>query len=227
MDRVSPPHRVLGAYALPVTAITSLSSSTRSGNLGERLKAAREALGLTQKEMALSLKTYPQNLHVYESGSSIPGGKVLESIARMGISIEWLLTGEGEMLRGENNIKVDSGSITYTISLCDTELLAMVIEAYNNSIGKETNIEQTKLFAEDIARYYNFFSELKGRNTPTLDQIESFMNAYRYILTGIGTITGISGITETDIRGLLEASGVLVPKIDNTKMEGEKKQGPV
>lgn len=68
-------------------------------NLGERLKQVRDDLGYTQKEMAKAINTNPQTWQVYESGKSVPGGNVLEALARMGFNVNWLLTGEGEKKR--------------------------------------------------------------------------------------------------------------------------------
>lgn len=68
-------------------------------SLGKRLKQARESLGYSQKEMAEKINSYPQTWRVYESDKSVPGGNVLEALSRLGFSVDWLLTGEGEMKR--------------------------------------------------------------------------------------------------------------------------------
>ena len=73
--------------------------------LAERLKAARESIGYTQREMAKAINSNSvQTWQVYEAGSSIPGGKVLEALSRMGFSVDWLLTGTGTMKRDDNII---------------------------------------------------------------------------------------------------------------------------
>ena len=66
-------------------------------NLAERLKRVRENLGYTQKEMAKAINTNAQTWQIYETGKSVPGGKVLISIARLGFNVNWVLTGEGKM----------------------------------------------------------------------------------------------------------------------------------
>jgi phage repressor protein C with HTH and peptisase S24 domain len=40
----------------------------------------------------------------YESGDNVPGGNVLQSIARLGFNINWLLTGEGPMYESDRQI---------------------------------------------------------------------------------------------------------------------------
>lgn len=72
-------------------------------NIYLRLTAARKALGFTQKHMAegsgIALRTYCR----YESGEGereIPSS-ILVFIAQNDINTNWLLTGEGEMMRGK------------------------------------------------------------------------------------------------------------------------------
>jgi len=81
-------------------------------NLGDRLKQARENLRFTQKEMAAALNTNPQTLRVYESNKSIPGGNVLEALARLGININWILTGEGEIRRDKRRVLASGADLT-------------------------------------------------------------------------------------------------------------------
>ncbi len=69
-------------------------------SLPERLKLIREELGHTQKVMAKTLNCSLSALQFYEAGSSVPGGNVLEALARLGFNVNWILTGEGEMRRG-------------------------------------------------------------------------------------------------------------------------------
>lgn len=66
-------------------------------NLAERLKQARESLSYTQKEMAKAASVTLQTWQVYEAGKSVPGGNVLEALARMGFNVNWILTGLGSM----------------------------------------------------------------------------------------------------------------------------------
>lgn len=68
--------------------------------LSGRLKLIREELGYTQKAMAKTLNCSLSALQFYEAGSSVPGGNVLEALARLGFNVNWILTGEEEMRRG-------------------------------------------------------------------------------------------------------------------------------
>lgn len=65
--------------------------------LGRRLRAWRQALGLTQAQMAECLRLHIGVLKKYETGHNTPGGEALAAYARTGVNVNWLLTGEGEM----------------------------------------------------------------------------------------------------------------------------------
>lgn len=63
--------------------------------LADRLEIARKSMLYTQKEMAKAASVSVQMWQAYESGKSVPGGNVLEALARMGFNVNWLLTGNG------------------------------------------------------------------------------------------------------------------------------------
>ena len=65
--------------------------------IAARIKTIRESHGASQREMARTLRCSLGALQSYETGKSIPGGNVLETIARLGYNVNWLLTGLGEM----------------------------------------------------------------------------------------------------------------------------------
>ena len=61
------------------------------------LKIARKSLNLSQIDMSNKLEVSDKSYRRYESeGADIPG-RVLAKLARMGFSVNWLLTGEGAM----------------------------------------------------------------------------------------------------------------------------------
>lgn len=76
--------------------------------LSERMSTARNDLGKSQKELAAILKISTKSWQDYELGKSIPGGKVFESLVRLGFNANWLLTGEGPM-------RVDDGGHSHTL----------------------------------------------------------------------------------------------------------------
>ena len=80
-----------------------------------RLKAAREQLALSQKEFAELIGASFRACQDYEGGKSLPGGRVLTAIAKTGISLDWLLTGEGETWRNSEQAN-SSSSCTATLA---------------------------------------------------------------------------------------------------------------
>lgn len=67
--------------------------------IGEKLKQWRAESGLGQKEAASLLGVKPSSYQKYEMDISAPGAEAMEAFVRAGINANWLLTGEGEMLR--------------------------------------------------------------------------------------------------------------------------------
>jgi len=65
--------------------------------IGDRIKAWRHALGLTQDEFAQRSGISKATLVGYEIGQRKPGADALAAIAKTGCNMTWLLTGEGDM----------------------------------------------------------------------------------------------------------------------------------
>lgn len=65
--------------------------------IGERMRAAREALGMTQEGAATAVGGSKRGIQNNEAHKSVPGGEVLAGFVSLGINANWLLTGMGEM----------------------------------------------------------------------------------------------------------------------------------
>ena len=72
-----------------------MSSDNLKEALGSRLKQARSALVMTQKEWCEASGMKLPSLRDYELCKRIPGGEALSLYARAGINLNWLLTGVG------------------------------------------------------------------------------------------------------------------------------------
>jgi transcriptional regulator with XRE-family HTH domain len=62
--------------------------------VGSRLASARKALNFTQDAFCSKTGIPKSSLQKYEGGHSVPGTEALTMIARAGIDVHWLVTGE-------------------------------------------------------------------------------------------------------------------------------------
>jgi HTH-type transcriptional regulator, cell division transcriptional repressor len=92
--------------------------SDTQATLGDRLAAAREAAGLSQSVLATRLGVRQKTLRAWESDLSEPRANRLQMLAAMlGVSLRWLLTGEGEGVSAPAPIEEsDNGLIVQTLS---------------------------------------------------------------------------------------------------------------
>lgn len=67
--------------------------------LWHRLKIVRQELELSQRGMSLKLGLSPNSWATYESGASGPGSEVIAALGSLGIDLNWLLLGVGDMWR--------------------------------------------------------------------------------------------------------------------------------
>jgi phage repressor protein C with HTH and peptisase S24 domain len=67
------------------------------GHLGMRIRKAREMAGLTQPELAKVFNISREAVSLWEKGTNQPtGDKIARIAAETQVSVEWLLTGQGE-----------------------------------------------------------------------------------------------------------------------------------
>jgi transcriptional regulator with XRE-family HTH domain len=65
--------------------------------IADRIRQVRRALGLTQEALARRAGIPKRTLVGYENSEREPGAAALAAIAKTGVNMTWLLTGEGEM----------------------------------------------------------------------------------------------------------------------------------
>ena len=71
--------------------------SNESATFGDRIAAAREALGMTEKDLSRRMGISAKTLQGWEADTAEPRANKLQMLAGMlNVSIKWLLTGEGE-----------------------------------------------------------------------------------------------------------------------------------
>lgn len=98
-----------------------VSSCNLKGEIGARIKEARAALLLTQKEFCVMTGMKLPSLRDYELGNSIPGGEAIVDLTRARINTNWLLTGVGEMFLADIPY-ISSSSVSHHDARQETQL---------------------------------------------------------------------------------------------------------
>lgn len=70
---------------------------TRNFELEERFKKIKKCLGGSNLEIMSKIGMEPYLLSSYMNGACQPTIPSLQKIAKLGINLHWLITGEGEM----------------------------------------------------------------------------------------------------------------------------------
>jgi len=92
--------------------------SEDTATFGDRLAAARDAGGLTQKELAQRLGVKASTLRAWEDDLSEPRANRLSMLSGLlAVSISWLLTGEGEGVQAPDEVETDNDLASLLIDL--------------------------------------------------------------------------------------------------------------
>lgn len=81
-----------------VVDVSMVVDNQNRAEIGVRMKAAREALRLTQDGLAKAVGASKRGIQDNEAQKSVPGGDVIAGMVKLGINANWLLTGNGLML---------------------------------------------------------------------------------------------------------------------------------
>lgn len=119
--------------------------------VGERLKEARAALRLTQKELCAKVEMPLPSLRDYELGKRIPGGDAIAALIRAGINANWLLTGEGPMLLAELGA-VPAGAL-------DQKRLQEALQATDEGLSAAGRTMRPEKKAELVLAIYDLLQE--------------------------------------------------------------------
>lgn len=118
---------------MPHFGVGQMSGNNDAGRspmeIGRRIKAAREQIGLSQQAMAQKIGSSKTGIQANEAGRSIPGGGVLIELMRLGISANWVLTGAGSMRLS------DDVSTSVLEPIVDGERLGLVLSIIEQVIA--------------------------------------------------------------------------------------------
>ncbi|MGH1509474.1 helix-turn-helix domain-containing protein [Ralstonia solanacearum] len=134
--------------------------------IGARMREAREHLRFSQQGLADELNISKTGLQANEGGKSIPGGQLLAGLQALGISVDWLLSGEGHMLRSaaQSGAGQPGGAI-------DTELLALVMERVDQEIVARGRHPAPGKKAELVVLLYDYMVETGRKEGPSVERI--------------------------------------------------------
>lgn len=124
--------------------------------MNERLKAVRSSKDMSQREIAQFLGIGLKSWQQYENGSSIPGGKVLESLlVKLRVNINWLLSGSGKMYFTEGEVDFDRELLTQAITTLESCLVKKGIKLDPAKRGKVAvklfeNLKRSGVSAENL-----------------------------------------------------------------------------
>lgn len=76
-------------------------SESSESSIGERLRVFRESMKLTQAQMAKAAGGSTPGYKSNEQGTALPNSKLLVGLRGLGLNVDWLLSGEGPMLRAD------------------------------------------------------------------------------------------------------------------------------
>lgn len=94
--------------------------------LGDRIAGAREAAGLSQAQLARRIAVGPATLRGWENDTSEPRANRLGMLAAvLGVSVGWLLTGEGVGPHGPPDATADTPDADPRAALAELRRLAM------------------------------------------------------------------------------------------------------
>jgi len=102
-------------------------------SLSKRIQQVRTALKMNQIDMAALVGAKYRSYQANERGEAIPGGLVLTGYAKIGVNVNWLLTGEGPMMIGDAiTLFETNGKPSVSLKNIDNSLLTQIVVCLEN-----------------------------------------------------------------------------------------------
>ncbi|MGR0183402.1 helix-turn-helix domain-containing protein [Azospirillum aestuarii] len=135
-----------------------------SAGVGERLVAIRKALGETQKAMGERMGVGTNTWPVLEREGRLPKAETLTKLAETGFSIDWLVTGEGTMMRAQaSQHPVASPKDERPVALTVDAALWREMAIVTFEIFQEEDVDLYKIKAEKFAEVVDAVTELEAQ----------------------------------------------------------------
>lgn len=131
---------------------------------GDRLRSFREKCGMTQPMIAEKCGVSLRALQDYEAGKRLPAGEALEALGGMGLDLNWLLTGDGEMFRDTLGRPVGGTAAQPAI---DAELMGLIVEGISGAYKDEGAALAPRLLGELATRLHtDILASVEGGDDP-------------------------------------------------------------
>jgi transcriptional regulator with XRE-family HTH domain len=102
--------------------------------VGKRIKLARYDTGLTQSEIATEAGTSIQSWGKYENGTVLPRVDMLAPFSVRGYSIDWIMSGQGEMKISTNEHSISQPEINSAEGMMITKRVLESGTGYANAL---------------------------------------------------------------------------------------------
>lgn len=112
--------------------------------LGDRLRIFREHIQLTQAQLAQELQMSKTGLQQNEADKALPGAKFLIALHGRGLNVNWLLSGEGEMLLSDKPTTSSSDDLQLYVE--SMEVINFLIE----KAGKTATYKQRRALVDAL-----------------------------------------------------------------------------
>lgn len=113
--------------------------------VGDRMRLFRESLKMSQVQMAAALGGTPRGLQNNELNQSLPNSKVMTGLYRLGANVNWLLSGEGAMVRADADKPAQSK--------INVDALVKAFEVMTQTAAPGETVRQTAKKAVDFYMY--------------------------------------------------------------------------
>ncbi len=80
-------------------------------SIAQRIKSYRTTYFKTAKALAEKINVSSSAISQAEKGQSLPSAVLLKPLSDLGVSIDWIMTGEGTMMRDSSKKNIDNRTI--------------------------------------------------------------------------------------------------------------------
>jgi len=154
-----------------------------SSDVAERLQKIREYLGETQKSMAAAIGLSESTWQKCELSGRLPKDTALKRIAKRGVDIHWLLTGDGCMLAHQRAADCQGGGCSVQVqshsAQIDGDLMGRIVDTIRAVYKAEGQAIPDRSLGELAAEWYGTITSQAAGPGDRLDALAEHQIALR------------------------------------------------